>query len=356
MNNNQICAQKVVCGILNKQNKLSFKNMMSNDPFSNIYQIKTFFKTSENHWIFNLMKDEEKNVICQKIVEDNDISFINNFVELRDVFEQIILLEFKSIGRCFGASKGSIMHQIDFSTKLNVNDIIKLMGKNVESIKECAIHIVIKVLLILKSLPIAFCSMKFKTKVTLLYICLYKDLVAANELQLSETVLEMILDILHFGESIALHKYITFKIFFNLVSPKKSLELYKIILNNLKLDLEAGKVFMESAAKHIKNMDKEDERYFELLNLCINYLSSPLAPKDFKKYLETLHTIVWKDVEDNFNNKSEKDIESNRQFVENSLPSLCNFFHTFFNKIEKNVELSENMRKICKIYIGNSVS
>lgn len=356
INNDKIGVQKVVCRILNRDNKLILKKNISHASFSNISQIKDFFQTSENNWIFKYLKTEEKNVICQQIVEDNDISFILNFVEIRDVFEKIVLLEFKSISEAFKRSKNSAFNQIDFSCELENDEIIELIGQSKENIKKCSVDIISKILLILKSMPIAFCSKELKTKVSLLLLCLYKDLVSANEQQSAGEVLDLLLDILHFGKNVVLHKYLTFKVFINLISPKKYPTFYSILFNNLKLDIEAGKKFFETAVDHIKKMDKEDESYFELLNLCINYLSSPLAYKDSKKYLEDLHIIVWKNVEDNFNTGADNDYERTRVFVEKSLPSFCNYFNSYFNKLQKDSEMDENMRKICKIYIGNSVS
>ncbi|KAL5290245.1 hypothetical protein ACFFRR_009900 [Megaselia abdita] len=353
INNDKILAQEAVARILVQQNKLNLKKCLNYSSFSNIKQIKAFFETSENHWIFKYLKSNEKNVICEKIVEDNDLSFILNFVEIKDILERIILLEFKAIAGGFSLSKNSTFNEIDFSTDISDDILIGLIAKDEENIKKCSVDIIKKILLILQSLPIAFCSKQLKTKVTLLYLCLYKDLFAAKEQQLAEDVLEMLLHALHFGESIAFHKYITFNIFLKIVSPKKYPTFYTMLFNNLKLDFEFGKIFIETVVKHIKKMDKEDEQFFDLLNLCLNYLSSPFAPKDFKKYIEELHKIVWKSVENYFNTKSEG--EETRLFVEKSLPSFSNYFHSFFNNHDKNADIDESMRKIFKIFIGNSI-
>lgn len=356
INNDKINVQKVICRILKQQSKLHLKKTINYDSFSNIELIKAFFKTPENFWLFKHLKTEENNIICQKIVDDNDISFILNFVEVRDIFEKIVFLEYKSIATGFSHSKNATLTQIDFSTEFTVNDIKTLLAQFENKIKTFSLEIINKVLIILKSLPIAFCSTELKTKVTLLHLCLYKDLMAANQLDLADDVLELLLDIFHFGEKIALHKYITFNTLLNLVSPKKYPIFYTTVFNNLKLDVEAGTIFIETVVKSIKQMDKEDERYFELLNLSINYLSSPFAPKNTKKFLEDLHIIVWENVENNFKTETENNSEESRAFVTKSLPSFCNYFLSFFNKLEKNAEMDESMRKICKIYIGNSVS
>lgn len=339
-----------------KQNKLHFKKLVNYASFSNIEQVKSLFKTPENNWIFNHLKTEEKYFMCELVVNDNDIDFLQNFIEIRDMFEKIILLEYKLVAESFGKSKHSTLTQIDFSSEISENDVAVLIARERNQIKKCSVENIRTVLNILNSLPVSFCSKETKIKITLLHLCLYKDLVAANEIQLSEEVLEILLDILHFGEKIPLHKYVNFKTFLNLISPQKFPTFYTILFNNLKLDLENGKKFLSSLVAYIKKLDKEDEEFFELLNLSINYLCSPNAPKDTKESLDDLFKIVWKNVEEKFNKEIEIDMKSTSVFVEKSLPSFCNYFNAFFNKLEKNAEMEENMRKICKIYLGNSVS
>lgn len=324
--------------------------------FSNVAQLKDFFQTKENIWIFKHLKVDEKNSICKKIVEDNNVSFILNFVEIRDIFEKIVFLEFESMAKAFEGIKNSTFNKIDFSDELNTDGIVSLISRNETHIKKCSADEISKTLFILKSLPLSFCTKNFKTKVCLLLLCLYKDLIAAKHLQLAEEVLNLLVDVCHFGENVVLHKYMTFKLVVSLISPKNYPMFYTMLFNNLKLDLNTGKKFIESVVEHIEQMNDDDEMYFELLNLCITYLSSSLAPKDWKKHLECLYMVTWKNVETFFIKELDKEYEGIRLFVEKSLPSFCNYFNSFFNKLETDSEMDEHMRKICKIYIGNSVS
>lgn len=356
IDNNKIWTQLAECRSLNGDKIVNLKKNINNGLLLNIAQIKDFFKTPKNNYIFKHLKINEKNAICQKIVEDNDISFISNFIEIRDVFENIVLLELKSISESFKGTKNVSLNEIDFSVELNNDVIANLIGKSQGNVKTCSTDEISKKVLILKSLPIASCSKEIKTTVSLLLLCLYKDLFSANQPQLAEEVVELLLEILHFGEKVVLHKFVTFNVFLNLISPKKYKEFYTMLLNNLKFDMKAGKNFMETIVDHIKKINEEDETYFELLNLSITYLSSPLAPKDLKEYLDCLHIVVWKSVENYFNLEKEKDYDATREYVEKTLPSFCNYFNSFFNKLQQNSEMNENMRKICKIYIGNSVS
>ncbi|XP_030382287.1 uncharacterized protein LOC115629847 [Scaptodrosophila lebanonensis] len=221
----------------------------------------------------------------------------------------------------------------------------------------------------LKELPIAQLSRNVKSKLWLLVFSLYRDLrYAQEEDDHINALLELLIDMMHFGQPLAICLFFP-KIneLLELVPatplPMSGWRFYHtLFVRSIRRHGPGTDIFLTSCADYLcqclKAAHKLKRQECSLLLLAIETLtamSGAQARRQLQPFLETYGLFLAH----KFRSIS-KDPSYYKEFVQATLGGYAIYVSTVINRAEKQeanaVPIDESFRRVCKIYIGHSLN
>ena len=228
-----------------------------------------------------------------------------------------------------------------------------------------------KYLKLMAQIPMGHLRRPIKNFVFILHLAFYCDLKTAQLQQCSSEAYEILKDFLHFGQAVPVFRFLPAESLLQLLPPLSCWELYEFLYATLKVEDKATERFLLALVGLFENALQTEEKlsgeHIKLLLLSIESLAGISGPsaKRVRRYLDSFLSIYEKYVQDYFgsdaktNNTSKKDAK----FVRKTLAGFPAYVNAVIKKskagdaVDKSADTPKlgNVR-ICKIYIGHSVS
>lgn len=188
-------------------------------------------------------------------------------------------------------------------------------------------------------------------------------------------------DLLHFGQQVLIFKYFSTSCLIKLLPPENCWDLYEFIFSTIKNEEKGTEQFLQGLATMLQESltsQKINDAERKLLLAAIDTLSSLSGPcaKRMRKYLEMFLQIFSDYLTKHFNDvNNDGTSKKDKKFVQKTLSGFAPYASFLLTKASKTVEVNEketeaensdaqlkptvvdeDFRRICKIYIGHSVS
>ncbi|KAM7350029.1 uncharacterized protein ACRADG_008722 [Cochliomyia hominivorax] len=361
--------------------------------------------TVEEETLTSLLKTPQAKWYLQQFTRHDKVSISQYFVSKPELiylcFEDLELLEFVAL-----AVYENLSH--DFNSK---HSLLKNVCCNLDKIRQCseitACELLIKELIeivisqapqeykvkklnvediksnldILSSLPLGQLRRQRKTLIFALHLCLYRDLKISQEDDLSLQTLEILKDLLHFGQQVLIFKYLPISLLLQLLPSDSCWDLYDFLFSTVKHEEKGTEQFLQGLAELLQEAQLSsslNEEQRKLLLAAIDTLASISGPsaKHMRKYLDMFLKIFSNYIENHFTADCDGTSKKDKKFVHKTLAGFAPYAATILGKsakakenlkkqedqnkdtkkeIQDAIEVDENFRRISKIYIGHSM-
>ncbi|XP_065364855.1 uncharacterized protein LOC135957936 [Calliphora vicina] len=345
--------------------------------------------TPQAKWYLHQLQRSEKVTIAQYFIGKPEL--------LHLTFDDLELLEFVSLAAyeniCKSLnSKHSLLKSLscDFdkvrqcveitASELLIKELIDIVisrSKEEYKVKKLSVEDIKISLDILSRLPLGQLRRQRKTIIFALHLCLYRDLKAAQEDELALQTLEIMKDLLHFGQQVLIFKYLPTSLLLKLLPAENCWELYEFLFSTVKNEEKGTEQFLQGLTDLLSKSQSSsgiNEEQRKLLLAAIETLASLSGPsaKHMRKHLDALLKIFSDYLQNHFTETSDGTSKKDKKFVQKTLAGFGPYASAILTKAAKpkeptkateesketeefKLEVDEDFRRISKIYIGHSM-
>ncbi|KAL9882052.1 uncharacterized protein ACN427_010064 [Glossina fuscipes fuscipes] len=349
---------------------------LSTDPVL----VNLMLQSPHAEWMIAQLEIKEKELIAKHILTNLDLLPIAS--QDLQLLELVTLAIFENLSQAI-ASKRSILKsltsyfekirectEIGACEELIKNLIEIVIARSEEDYKVKSVNRtkIQNALQLLGQLPIGQLRRQRKTIAFTVELALYRDLKTAQEGDLAAQTLEIIKDLLHFGQRLFIFKYFTTESLLKVLPADNCWELYEYFFSTIKDEEKGTEQFLEGLAtilfnSQCSNMLTAAER--RLLMISIETLNSVsgVSAKRLRKHLNTFLEIFIAYVRNYFSSEhNDRTTKSDKKFVQNTLSGFIYYANSILakqsNAADDNInilEIDEDFRRVVKTYIGHSI-
>ncbi|XP_037812924.1 uncharacterized protein LOC119604414 [Lucilia sericata] len=358
-------------------------------------------KSTDNEILNSLLKTPQAKWYLQQLPRSEKVNIAEYFIDKPDLlhltFDDLELLEFVSL----------VVYESICKSLNSKHSLLKSLSGNFDRVRECvevtACELLIKELIdliinradqeykvkklsvediktsldILSRLPLGQLRRQRKTIIFALHLSLYRDLKAAQEEDLALQSLEILKDLLHFGQQVLIFKYLPTSLLLKLLPAESCWELYEFLFSTVKNEEKGTEQFLQGLTDILSECQKSaslNEEQRKLLLAAIETLASlsGASAKHMRKHLEGFLKIFSDYLQQHFTATSDGTSKKDKKFVQKTLAGFAPYATTVLGKAVKaketnkvaeenketeefKLEVDEDFRRISKIYIGHSM-
>ncbi|XP_073828546.1 uncharacterized protein [Musca autumnalis] len=383
---------------LNVQKSQSSFLLLMNSSAQEKLQLERSFETSDNEQLYSFLKSNNAKWFISQLPRSSKVPIAEYVIKSKDLFpiacNDLDLLEFSCLA----------VYENICSSISSKNALLKSLSGEFEEIRECtdisATETLIKRLIdainqradeeynikkidadaikanldILSQLPVGHLRRQRKTIIFALHLCLYRDLKSGKEDDLAAQSLEIMKDILHFGQQVLMFKYFGAKRLLTLLPMETCWQLYEFLFSTIRNEEKGTDKFLEDLAAIMQDSQSLDNEQRKLLLIAIVTLSSITGPsaKRLRKHLMSFLKIFSEYLNSHFMESNDGTSKKDKKFVLKTLAGFASYASFLLAKAAKNgnekenqtekandaaleQDIDENFRRINKIYIGHSM-
>ncbi|XP_004524946.1 uncharacterized protein LOC101462218 [Ceratitis capitata] len=258
-------------------------------------------------------------------------------------------------------------------------NIVQIHAQNEYNVKKLPKHDEMKKLILLcRQLPLGYLRRQSKNIIFTFLIAFYCDLNATENKNYASEVFDVIIDFLHFGQHVPIFKYFSLETILRVMPVATSWPFYEFVFSTIKSEEKGSEQFLTSLAENFESAQNSDcklsDEQRRLLLLAIETLAALNGPsaKRMRKHFERILAIYSKYVYAYFNKHNAKEADKtpdqqakkDKKFVEKTLAGFAPYSNALLinatngkcNDVDKQAAMvTEDFRRICKIYIGHSM-
>lgn len=367
-NLNKLYLQKIRSNLLFSCNKKKMNlSSLLTTALTDYQQMKPILMDpATNMWFIELLTRDQKMLIADVILKSEDaVKFIGNILENKEFTEILIFSLFQKVAKDGLNSKKSVLNGVNFekvfSFDITVLDEIKLkIAKRIEdqaAVKKFEEDDLRTDLIILKKLPLEYLSQNIKNFVFALTLGFYVDLKSVGNDELKEMCLDIFGKLIQSGDSPNIFKFFEIEL---LIEIFKDSKIYKsffelIFENPTKHVDEDDFINIRRVLEMFKENNSED-----LLDLCMTIpeflpkiKKAKLDKSEIHLFQEDLITSI---IDYLVGHLTEENKKVSKKFLARTLSGFSCVLTTHLGKKENLENLNDDVIKICKVYVKNSIN
>ncbi|KNC22887.1 hypothetical protein FF38_08796 [Lucilia cuprina] len=351
--------------------------------------LNSLLKTPQAKWYLQQLPRSEKVNIAQYFTGKPDL--LHLIIDDLELLEFVTLNVYENICKSLN-SKHSLLKSLSGSfdkvrecvevtaCELLIKELIDLIINRADQeykVKKLSVEEIKTSLDLIERLPLGQLRRQRKTIIFALHLSLYRDLKAAQEEDLALKALEILKDLLHFGQQVLIFKYLPTSLLLKLLPAESCWELYEFLFSTVKNEEKGTEQFLQGLTEILSECQKSgslNEEQRKLLLAAIETLASlnGASAKHMRKYLEGFLKIFSNYLQQNFSAASDGTSKKDKKFVQKTLAGFAPYATTILGKAVKaketnkaaeevketeefKLEVDEDFRRISKIYIGHSM-
>uniref|UniRef100_A0A1A9Z4Q4 Urb2 domain-containing protein n=1 Tax=Glossina pallidipes TaxID=7398 RepID=A0A1A9Z4Q4_GLOPL len=349
---------------------------LSTDPVL----VNLMLQSPHAEWMIAQLEIKEKELIAKHLLINLDLLPIAS--QDLQLLELVTLAVFENLSQAITSKRSILKSLTSYFEKIrectevcaceelikNLIEIVIARSEEDYKVKSVNRTKIQNALQLLGQLPIGQLRRQRKTIAFTVELALYRDLKTAQEDDLAAQTLEIIKDLLHFGQRLFIFKYFTTKSLLKVLPADNCWELYEYFFSTIKDEEKGTEQFLEGLAtilcnSQCSNLLTDAERRLLIISIETLNSVSGVSAKRLRKHLNTFLEIFAAYVKNYFSSEhNDRTTKSDKSFVQNTLSGFIYYANSILakqsNAADDNIltpEIDEDFRRVVKTFIGHSI-